>query len=75
MCFNLPAEQIAEAAYAGQGQYQDTVLNPVDQEPVGQNVVFSMSHPVAGKRVVFILFWEKFSRSKSATICSKYLCG
>ena len=53
----LLSKQITMGPCTGQGQYQNIILNPVDQEPIGQDVTFSMADPVAGKCVIFILVW------------------
>lgn len=48
----------------GQRQHQLVIFNPIDQEPVRQNVAFAVSDPVAGKRVILVLFRQCFSRSQ-----------
>lgn len=57
LSYQLLSKQIAVTSCTGQRQHQDIILNPIDQEPIGQDVTFSMSDPVAGKCVIFILFW------------------
>ena len=54
-------EQVAVRPGAGQRQNQHIVLNAVDEQPVRLNVAFSMPHPIAGKFVVFVFFWQFFA--------------
>ena len=54
-------EQVAVRSGAGQRQHQHIVLNAVDEQPVRLNVAFPMPHPIAGKFVVFVFFWQFFA--------------
>ena len=62
----LFTEQVAVCPGAGQGQHQYIVLNAVDQQPIRENMTLTVSHPIPGLGVIFVLFRERFAHCKSS---------
>ena len=46
---------------AGQGQHQNIVFNPVDQQPIRLNVTFPMPYPITRQIMVLLILSERFS--------------
>lgn len=58
------SEEITVRACAGKYEHQHIVLDAVDQEPVGGDVAFAITFVIPGKRMVAVLFRQRFAAGK-----------
>ena len=60
---------------SGQRQDKDIIFDTVDQQPVRENMAFPVSHPIAGQRMILVLFRKRFPHGKQGddilTACQK----
>ena len=57
----LYSKQITVRPCPGQGQYQDCILDPVDQQPVWLNMTLPVPFPIVGQFVIPIFRRQWFS--------------
>lgn len=52
-------------AGAGQGQHQNIVLHPIDQQPVRLDMTLPVSDPITRQGVVAVLLRQRLSHGKA----------